>query len=347
MGTNRRWSRRAFLGASAISLVGCGSRLPRFPFDRSAFWRSRGLPLEITYYSVGCFLVRYGQTALLTDPFWSHIPLRQVALGELTHDLQEIDLHRHDLAQVSAVVVGHSHYDHCMDLDEIAADLHKDARIYGSRTLQHIFAKSQLPRPIVTVNDRLTEPRRIGPWFYNEERSLRILPIRSAHPNQWLCFHLYKEQLRQDLPKPPRHVSDFQEGLTFAFLVDFLEQEQPVKRIYVQTSSTGYPAGFFPESILAECPVDVALLAMDCANIKRHSRKRSIIDYLQPSHVIFCHWEDFFEPKAGVPKEIVKVDLPDLKQFFEAQTDRNYLFPYWNSRFVFADQSYRELRLRP
>ena len=195
------------------------------------------------------------------------------------------------------------------------------------------------------MNDRLTEPRRIGPWFYNEERSLRILPIRSAHPNQWLCFHLYKEQLRQDLPKPPRHVSDFQEGLTFAFLVDFLEQEQPVKRIYVQTSSTGYPAGFFPESILAECPVDVALLAMDCANIKRHSRKRSIIDYLQPSHVIFCHWEDFFEPKAGVPKRSSRWTYR-IWQFFAARQTA-IIFPYWNSRFVFAEQSYRELRPRP
>tara|TARA_Y100001934_G_scaffold276162_1_gene372107 strand:+ start:530 stop:1453 length:924 start_codon:yes stop_codon:yes gene_type:complete len=300
----------------------------------------------VTYYSVGCFRVGHGATAVLTDPFWSHVPLRQVALGALSHDLEEIDRHRKDLADVTAVVVGHSHYDHCMDLDEIAGDLHPDARIYGSQTLRHIFAKSQLPRPIITLNDRLTAPRQIGPWFYNDARSLRLLPIRSAHPNQWLCFHLYKEQLHEDLGAPPRVVSDYQEGITMAFLVDFLHKEEPVKRVYIQTSSTGYPAGFFPESILSECPVDVALLAMDCANIKRQGSKPSIIDFLDPKHVIFCHWEDFFRPKSGVPKEIVKVDLPDLKRFFAGQKDRNYLFPYWNSRFVFAESGVRMKRGR-
>ena len=83
-----------------------------------------------------------------TDPFWSHIPLRQVALGELTHDLQEIDLHRHDLAQVSAVVVGHSHYDHCMDLDEIAADLHKDAASMAVEHFSTSLPKANFPVPL-------------------------------------------------------------------------------------------------------------------------------------------------------------------------------------------------------
>ena len=92
-----------------------------------------------------------------------------------------------------------------------------------------------------------------------------------------------------------------------------LREGRVAKRAYVQTSSTGYPAGFAPPKVFEEHPVDVALLPMDCANLKASGATPNLIDTLKAPDVIFCHWEDFFEPKAGVPKEIMKVDLPALR----------------------------------
>ena len=323
-----------FVGGAAAWLAGCGARLRGFPFDRGSSPIPGLKNLEVTYYSVGCFLVQLGDVALLTDPFWSHVPLSEVIFSPMKHDLEEINAHRKDLKNVSMVVVGHGHYDHCFDLDQICDDLHPKATIYGSQTLVHTFASSALSRPLVAVNDARATPDRPGHWFYNHDRSLRFLPIASGHPNQYLFLHLYQERLQRARQGPPSRASDYQEGETIAFLVDFMKGDAIEARVYVQTSSTGYPAGFAPPEIFAERRVDVALLPMDCANLKMAGASPNIVDTLAPKTVLFCHWEDFFAPKSGVPREIVKVDLPAAKAFFRSTPQTRYLFPYWNSRFL-------------
>jgi len=112
------------------------------------------------------------------------------------------------------------------------------------------------------------------------------------------------------------------------------ESGQIEKRVYVQTSSTGEPAGFFPSSLLTEHPVDVALLTMDCANLKAKG-KHTIMDYMHPKHVVFCHWEDFFRPKTKPPHEIVKVNLPKLRDVVRLDTATRYFFPSWDAEFFF------------
>ena len=321
--------RNALLGAAGL-LTACGAKLHRFPFD---YGQSIQGGFSVTYYSVGCTLVRFGSRSFLTDPFWSHRPLSEVAAWPIRHDIEEIDKHRAQLSDVVAILVGHGHYDHCLDLDQITGDIRPDAAVYGSETLKRIFAKSAIDKPIVPVNNLTATPEKKGTWLYSEDRRLRVLPILSGHPNQWLCFHLFKEKLKADLKHPPRFAWDYQEGISLAFLVDFLDGETIEKRVYVQTSSTGWPAGFFPKSVLDEAKVDLAILSMDCANIKRKGIKPAIIDFINPKTVLFCHWEDFFLPKSEIPREIVKVDLPDLKQFFKSTSENTYLFPAWNSSF--------------
>ena len=73
---------------------------------------------------------------------------------------------------------------------------------------------------------------------------------------------------------------------------------------------------------------------MDCANEEVNERY-SIIDFLEPRNVIFCHWEDFFRSKAETPHEIVKVDLLDLKARLPSTASTRYLFPAWDATFDF------------
>ena len=325
--------RRNFLSASLLTTLGCGSRLAGFPFDRST---SPAKPdqIELTYYSVGCVLVRYQGIAFLTDPFWSHRPLSEVVFGPLKHDHKEIDKHRADLSEVTAILIGHGHYDHCLDLEPASASVHPTARIYASQTLKHVFAQVPLGRAIIPMNEVAATPQKSGEWQLSSCGRLRILPILSGHPNQWLFFHLWQERLNQDLTEKPIYASDFQEGITLAFLVDYLRNGEVAKRVYVQTSSTGYPAGFAPTKIFDEHPVDVAILPMDCANLKMRGAEPNLIDALKAPTIVFCHWEDFFRPKSGVPKEILKVDLPALRKFFINSPKQRFIFPLWNQRFA-------------
>lgn len=324
--------RRGFLHASLLASLGCGARLAGFPFDRSS--KAQGLDsIEVTYFSVGCLLIRYQGGAVLTDPFWSHRPLSEVIASPLEHDHQEIDRHRSLMGDVTAVLVGHSHYDHCLGLEPISKSLHPTARVYGSQTLKHLYAPVRLGRSIIPMNKAAATPQKMGEWQLSSCGRMRILPILSGHPDQWLCFHLWREKLTKDLVEPPRKASDFQEGITLAYLIDFLDQGAVQKRVFVQTSSTGFPAGFAPQSVLDEHPVDVAILPMDCANLKVSGATPNLIDTLKAPSTIFCHWEDFFQPKSGVPKEIMKVDLPALKAFFKNTSERRFIFPMWNQRF--------------
>ena len=327
--------RRAFLYSGLVGAIGCGSRLAGFPFDRGVA-APPSSKLEVTYYSVGCCLIRYGDSAVLTDPFWSHRPLSEVLFAPLEHDAAEFAKHRADLAPVTAILVGHGHYDHCLDLEPASAHVHPAARIYASRTLKHVFAPVRLGRAILPMNEVAATPERAGAWQLSACGTMRILPILSGHPSQYAFVHLWRERLESDRARARRNASDFQEGITLAFLIDFLREGRVAKRVYVQTSSTGYPAGFAPPKVFEEHPVDVALLPMDCANLKARGATPNLIDTLKAPDVIFCHWEDFFEPKAGVPKEIMKVDLPALRARFVNTPTQRFIFPHWNQRFVFG-----------
>ena len=330
---SRKFSRREFaLGATSL-LVGCGASLARFPFD-VRFPRPPSLQLGVTFYGVGCFRISYKGIDVLSDPFWSYLPVRQLVFGDTLPDPEQVDPYLPELAQVQTVLIGHNHYDHNLDLPYVAPHLHPEAVVVGSNTMVHTFAPNGIERPMVGLNDSMARLEHPGEWWMHPSKKVRVLPILSGHPKQYLFIHLFREVLKKDRLSSPNRLSDYQEGVTMAFLVDYLDDEGAVeRRVYIQTSSTGYPAGFFPESILKERPVDVALLAMDCANMEMEDRY-TILDFLDPSVVLFCHWEDFFRRKDQTPREIVKIDLPKARRYFQNTERTTYLFPGFDSTFA-------------
>lgn len=329
------WNRRAFL-FSTIGLASCVNRLHGFPFDEGFGTPSESL--KVRFIGVGCFVVSYGGISVLTDPFWSHLSLSRVAFGRIAPDAAQIEPHLPTLDSVHAVLVGHGHYDHVLDLPYVVDKLHPDATIVGSRTIRHTFAPMNLPRKWAVMNDDVATPEKEGKPVLLAGGRLRVRAIRSGHPSQYMGFHLFRKSLTEDRKKPPTKVNHYQEGMTLAFLVDWLDETGGVAaRVYIQTSSTGEPAGFFPSALLEDGGVDVGLLAMDCAILKAKG-KRTIIDHMNPAHVVFCHWEDFFRPKTKAPHEIVKVNLPKLREAMSLDTQRKYFFPRWDAEFHFPNR---------
>lgn len=311
----------------------CGGRLSTFPFSTGFGRLNEGV--HVRFVGVGCFVVHFDGIGLLTDPFWSHLPLGKVAFGTIAPDPEQIEPYLPDLQHVQAVLVGHGHYDHVLDLPYVVSKLHPAATIIGSQTLKHTFAPMKLPRKWAVVNEHAATPDHPGTPLSLAGGRLRIRAIRSEHPNQYMGFHLFKHALSEERTEPPTRVKHYQEGMTLAYLVDWLSDEGMVKkRVYIQTSSTGYPAGFFPEAVLKEHSVDVALLPMDCANLQMKGVP-TIIDFLRPTRVVFCHWEDFFRPKTKPPREIVKVNLPKLRESVHFSDRSRFFFPIWDSEYFF------------
>lgn len=284
---------------------------------------------------VCCVYFEYAGIGLLTDPFWSFLRLGRVAFGRIESDPGQIEPYLPRLDRTQAVLVGHNHYDHVLDLPYVIDRLHPDAVICGSQTLLHTFAPMNLGRRWEGMNERAATSTHVGEPLLLAGGRLRVLAIRSGHPSQYMGVHLYKKRLKEDRERPPRRVGHYQEGLTLAFLVDWLEEDGSVAaRVYIQTSSDGAPSGYFPRSVLDQAPVDLGLVAMDCATSKARGLE-SVIDYLQPRSVLFCHWENFFRPKTLPPREIVKVDLPKLKAAMPQSGPTSFYFPAWDTDYRF------------
>jgi L-ascorbate metabolism protein UlaG (beta-lactamase superfamily) len=321
------------LAITGLLASGCASHKP-LPLHPGEATPAQPADLEVEWTGVGAFFLRHGDIAVLTDPFWSHYPVARAGFGTLPPDPEQIEPWVSGLDQVRAVLIGHGHYDHVSDLPYVAPRLHPEAVVLASQTVAHTFAPLDLPVPILPVNDLRGDEANPGTWVAIADGRARVLPLRSGHPNQWLFFHLWTRRLTEDRHRPPRRVGHFQEGETLAFLIDFLDVEGGIRhRAYIQTSSTGLPAGAVSPEVLDEHPVDVALMAMDVANYAADG-KPTVLDQLGAPLVIFCHWEDFFRRKDQPPREIVKVDLHRLREALQDTEEVRYVFPAWGARFV-------------
>jgi hypothetical protein len=115
----------------------------------------------------------------------------------------------------------------------------------------------------------------------------------SQHP---MPIHVWRGGLDHDLEEPPRSASDWAEGRTYSWLIDFLDRPEgrPVFRVYFQDSGTDEPVGYVPDTLLPQKRVDVALLCVggDTERLRRHPE--GILENTRPRHAVLGHWEDFF-----------------------------------------------------
>ena len=325
-------TRRHLLTLLASSTA-CSASLARFPFDGGPLRApAHGGDLQLTFFSVACFIVSFRGTAILTDPFFTHVPFGQVGFGKTEPDPEANRLARPYLSDVRAVLIGHGHYDHCLDLVPVAAHLAPDARIVASQTVAHTFAPTDLARPIDVANPHLATPTHAGRWLPHPSGRLRVLPIASGHPDNIPGIHLWRRRLEAPRTEVPTRGAHYQEGLTLAFLVDWLDEGGAVAaRVYIQNASTGPPDGLAPPEVLREHPVDAAILGMDTANLLARG-KPTCLDHLDARKVLFCHWGDFFRPLDAPPREGAKVNLAKLRATLRARPDGDrFLFPGWHT----------------
>jgi hypothetical protein len=76
----------------------------------------------------------------------------------------------------------------------------------------------------------------------------------------------------------------------------------------------------------------VAIVAMDVAN-REQRHGDSVLHLLDAPVVFFNHFEDFFRNKDKAPREIVKVDLPRSRDFFNDQHHRRTIFSAYDQRY--------------
>lgn len=300
------------------------------------------VPTEIRFLGVQGWVVRHGDESFLTAPLFTRASIFDLSFGNpVTSDAAAIDagLAGVELGNVKAIISGHAHYDHLMDTPRILAEYAPDAVLYGNLSARHILAALAPDRadtctsppamppldrdrvvafddPIASAVDYTNCPDLAPPgvpleghWVRVPNSHIRIFPICSVHPDQFLFIHFGPGTVTEDQCDVPPAAGDWLEGQTLAYLIDFLDDhDQPEFRVFYQDAPTDQPIGFPPAAALADKQVDVALL---CVGSTEHvtDHPQNILNALQPRFALSGHWEDFFSAPTDPPTPLPFLDL--------------------------------------
>jgi hypothetical protein len=232
---------------------------------------------------------------------------------------------------VNAVLVGHAHYDHLMDVPWVLG-ASPNAMIFGNESVAYVLngytngftpgLRAEQIRALNLDGDNLVDYRmcaqREGPpslapdresakgsWVPIPGSRIRIRALCSEHPPQILqLVHLWPGRVYRPRFAPPLESKDYQEGETLAYLIDFLDESRtrPLFRVYYQDAPTPPTIGEVAPELLEEKPVDLALLCV--GNFMDVEDPAHIVRNTRPSHIILGHWENFLEPQRDNPPQI-------------------------------------------
>jgi L-ascorbate metabolism protein UlaG (beta-lactamase superfamily) len=284
---------------------------PNEPFDENEISKD----LRIEFNGVACFYIQYNGNAVLTDPFLSNPGIFKTSMGKLVTDTTLIQKLNPKTSKIKLITIGHSHYDHIMDLPYFSSKSDSNLIITGSTNTALIAQKLNEKKSIVNVSEIKATENKFGTWVYSIDSTVRIMALQSEHLPHICGKHLYKGSLNEeDLLGFPEHSNQFLQDETLAYLIDFLDENIiPVKRVYFASSASSLNSKTFPAALLKEKSVDVAILSIALSQ-KAESYPIELVHILNPQNIIYCHWENFFRPRNKPLKFVSMTDYDKIKE---------------------------------
>ena len=226
--------------------------------------------LELTWFGTAGFRLAYQGTVIWIDPYVTRIPLAAVALRRVVPSSPAAVAKYVDRAD--AVLVGHTHFDHALDVPAIAKA--HGCKAFGSSSLQHLMGLHVFAEQAVVV-----EPKRdyeVGPFRFHF--------IPSIHS---------RLQLGLGIPYSGELTCEHVDGLTAQAYccgqVWGLAIEVAGVRLYHQGSAD------LLEDEIVDRDVDVFLCGISGRRFTERYVER-ILRALSPAVVIPTHYDDFFRP---------------------------------------------------
>lgn len=267
--------------------------------------------LRMVYLGSGGWIMQHGSDVILSGPLFSNPGLYRTGLWRIASDTAAVDrfMSRYDVSAARAILVGHAHYDHLMDVPRVALAHAPGARIVGNRTVANTLGTwSGVGGRVDVVDDAAGEHETPGRWL-SYGPSVRVMPLRSDHAPHFEGLTLYEGRRARPLTEPPRTADEWLAGETLAYLVDFLAPDGSVAfRVYYQDAVAQAPAGFAPDGLIRERPVDVAILVPATFDqVDWHPE--AFVQNLRPRLVLLGHWEDFFAPADAPTRSVMLADI--------------------------------------
>jgi hypothetical protein len=275
--------------------------------------------VTFTYLGVGGWIIEWRDVQVMTAPLFTNPSILRVGLTSVRSDtaLVSSQMARYDVSRARAILVGHAHYDHLMDVPQVARRHAPAARIVGSETVRNTLGTwSGLSDRVDLVEEYGADHESPGQWM-DLGTGLRVLPLRSKHAAHFEGMTLYQGTTDEPFDEEPRWASEWLDGETFAFLIDFLDADGSVAfRVYYQDAVVQAPLGFAPEALMAERPVDAAILVPATFDqVEWHPE--AFVENLQPNWVLLGHWEDFFRPPDQSTRSMLLTDIGHFRSRLE------------------------------
>lgn len=262
--------------------------------------------VDLRYLSTSGLYVSWRGHALLTSPFFSRAGPLAVGLKRMQRDEAAIErgLAGLDLGRVGAILVGHGHFDHLLDVPPIALEHTPRARIYANETAVHqLAAYGDLQGRTKSLEDHL------GHWVNLTDAEgaklpFRVLPMASSHARQSPVLHWapgsWDEPWEEEWTG--KRYWKLREGQPLALLIDLLgEGGETLFRIFYQESASHEGTGLVPGWVVDSGPIDLAVLCMASFHLAE-GYPEYLLRYMGPEHVLVTHYEDFFRSAEKPPR---------------------------------------------
>ncbi|MCW2755573.1 MAG: fold metallo-hydrolase [Marmoricola sp.] len=240
--------------------------------------------IGVTFLGVSTLLFDDGESAFLTDGFFSRPGMLGVLLGKIAPDADRIDaclgraLRGLDLVGVAPV---HSHFDHALDSAVVAE--RTGARLLGGTSTANIGHGAGLPADQVTVVDPGT-PVVLGPW------SLTFVASHHCPPDR------YPGTITEPVT-PPARVGAYRCGEAWSILVHHRDGRSALVQ-----GSAGYVIGS-----LAGHHAEVAYLGIGQLGLQDRAYVTTYWDEtvrrVGARRAVLTHWDDFFRPLPMGPAD--------------------------------------------
>lgn len=243
--------------------------------------------LELQWLGTAGYRLTFQGRSLLIDPYLTRVPLRAVLRREPV--LADEGLHARYIdaapGTVEGILVGHTHFDHAIDVPALARSL--QTRVHGSSSLVRLMELYGLRERAVQVDPRQTYE--LGPFrvrFVPSLHSKLLLGYKVPYDGELSCEHL-------DALVP----SAYRCGQVYGIHI-----EVGGTTLYHQGSAN------LIDELVPSDGVDVFLAGIAGRSFTDDYWSR-ILRRLRPSVVLANHYDDFFRPLAAATGFSTNVNL--------------------------------------
>jgi L-ascorbate metabolism protein UlaG (beta-lactamase superfamily) len=279
--------------ARAGHLPGRGEQLRMSLISGCDVWSEDALgggPVRVRWLGTAGFAIEHDGAVLLIDPYVTRASLAACVAAPLRSDAIAVARHA---PRADAIVVGHTHFDHALDVPAIA--LATGATVLGSRSAVKLCRASGVPEAQVHDVERSpgSEPivAEVGPF------RLRFVP--SAH-SRFLFGRVPFPGEIADCDDVPLRTERYRCGAVFAVEI------RVAGRAIVHLGSAELLANPFE----AREP-DLVLLCTAGWQSSRDLPER-VARALSPRAVLLSHWDDFFRPLERGAHMLPAMAVPKL-----------------------------------